>query len=433
MLFGKIGIIFKTNCSRFFCPSKKNAIKLIQGILKGNASLKAIAKGCIDKRAPSSFARFLHESVWEPFELNRARVLYFQKLKQLRAVKQGIISIDDYISEKSGENIKSAGWHYSHSKHRIILGQNVVVLQYWDDKKDYPINYGVYMNKKCCEKEGRSFKTRLEIASELINDAHFCGISGQTVVMDSWYVSKKFIDELTGLGYHWVGRLKSNRICYENGVRLNLRELGKLIPDNLWRKARLPYPSSEKKDDGNLQYICCRSVELSGLGKIKVVFVKKSLDAPIKLFLGSDRFDLTGSDLLCIYAHRWRIETFFRDCKQNLNLSGYMGRSYIGFEKFLYLVFTAYCFIKYLSLIGHWGRNALKRCLTFGEALDNYHQLCLECFVCVIYDVSFEIGNKSELLSYFRKKFYTRSNEKLSHFNDHVFYDLKSDILAYVG
>jgi len=197
----------------------------------------------------------------------------------------------------------------------------------------------------------------LERASELIKAVHGSGIRGQTIAMDSWFVAKNLISDIRKLGYHWVGRIKSNRICYLDGKRLNIKELAATIPDHEWLKMRSLYKNPPKNKKKSTQYIAAKPVYLQTLGNINMVFVKESLEGEVKLFLGSDRFDLSAEDILKIYTERWRIETFFRDCKQNIDLSGYMGRSIIGFERFLSLAFIAYSFIKYLSLTGFWGLN----------------------------------------------------------------------------
>lgn len=395
--------------------------------------MKAISERCIDKRVPSSFARFLCSSTWNPFELNKGRLRYFQSLKQLKTIRNGIISLDDYISEKTGGQIKSAGWVYSHTKNKTVLGQNVVALHYKDDKKEYGLTYSVYLNQKDSKKEGREFKTRLERALELITEVHSSGIRGLTIAMDSWFVSSKFISDVNELEYNWVGRIKSNRICYLDGKSLNVKELAQTIPDDEWQEMPLLYKTSKKRKPRATQYIASRTVDLKTLGEIKMVFVRVTLEDDVKLFLGSDRFDLCALEILKIYTERWRIETFFRDCKQNIDLSGYMGRSLIGFERFLCLVFIAYSFIKYLSLTGFWGRNKLKRGKTFGEELSNYHQLCFEHFILVIYDVSSDIENKFDLLSLFRHQFFYGVPLNSKSIKDHVYYDLKSHILATIS
>lgn len=79
------------------------------------------------------------------------------------------------------------------------------------------------------------FRTRIEMACVMIETLYENGIRGQTITMDAWFPSKDLIDKITELGYNWVGRLKSNRICYDkDGKRLSIKELGASIPDKFW-------------------------------------------------------------------------------------------------------------------------------------------------------------------------------------------------------
>ncbi len=248
------------------------------------------------------------------------------------------------------------------------------------------------------------------------------------------FPSRDLINLISELGYHWVGRIKSNRICLAtDGTKSSIKELGATTPDKYWQKSTQVYETEEGKSEPREQYIASKIIHLRSLGKVRMVFVRPSLDKYVVLFVGTDRFDLSAREILELYAQRWSIETFFRDCKQNPAFSEYMGRSYIGFERFLCLVFTAYSFIKYLSLTGFWGRNNLPRGKTFGAELRNYHQLCFEYFISVIYEVSRVIDDKKEFLIYIRNHYYngTRLNIQLP--DDSMFYDLRDHILAAVG
>lgn len=401
--------------------------------------MRGVSKKCVDKRAPSSLTRFLSSSPWDPHQLNKNRLSYLQSLKQLKAVKEGIISLDDTISKKHGKAIKSAGYHYSHTENKTVLGQNIVALHYKDDKKEICLSGEVYLNKKRiaelrAQGEEVEFNTRIEMAEGMIQEIHDLGIKGQTIVMDSWFVTRDLIDKIKELNYHWVGRVKSNRICFDkDGNRQNIKEVARNIPDDCWQETESLYETALKKENKPTQYIASKTVNLKSLGTLKMVFIKPSLEEEVVLFIGTDRFNLSAREILELYTRRWRIETFFRDCKQNLNFSGYMGRSILGFERFLCLVFIAYSFIKYLSLMGFWGRHNLPRRETFGAELDNYHQLCFEHFISTICEVNSKLSATKELISYFRDYYYGDLEVPSLYPDDQPFYDLQAHILTAVG
>ena len=357
----------------------------------------------------------------------------------MKAVEEGIVSLDDTISKKHGKAIKSAGYHYSHTENKTVLGQNIVALHYKDDKKEMCLSGEIYLNKKRitelrAQGDEVEFHTRIEMADAMIQEIHDLGVKGQTIAMDSWFVARNLIDKIGELNYHWVGRVKSNRICFdEDGNRQNIKKVARSIPDDCWQKTESLYETALKKENKPTQYIAAKKVNLKSLGSLKMVFVKPSLEEEVVLFIGTNRFDLCAREIVEIYTRRWRIETFFRDCKQNLDFSGYMGRSLIGFKRFLCLVFIAYSFIKYLSLTGVWGRNNLPRRETFGAELENYHQLCFEYFISAICEVNSILSDTKEVISYFRDYYYG-DLQTFSHYpDDRVFHDLQAHILTAVG
>lgn len=186
MLFREVVFLFISFWLGIIPSAKKNAVKIIQGLLKNNsASLRGLSKRCIDKRVPSTIARFLSSSPWNPHVVNMARVSYFQSLKQVKARPTGIISLDDTISKKHGQELESAGYHYSHTENQVVLGQDIVGLHYKDEKKEYCLNYGTYLNKDLVEElngggggEGVEFQTRMELACSMVRKVYESGVRG---------------------------------------------------------------------------------------------------------------------------------------------------------------------------------------------------------------------------------------------------------------
>jgi len=67
--------------------------------------------------------------------LNERRVEYFQSLKKLKAIPNGIISLEKTFSKKHGKEIERAEYHYSHTENKLMLGQDIVGLHYKNEKK----------------------------------------------------------------------------------------------------------------------------------------------------------------------------------------------------------------------------------------------------------------------------------------------------------
>jgi 3-methyladenine DNA glycosylase AlkC len=67
MLFGKAIFLYEPFCIESFAPAKKNALKIIQALLKNNnASLRAVSKKCVDKRIPPALPGFYRPLLGTP-------------------------------------------------------------------------------------------------------------------------------------------------------------------------------------------------------------------------------------------------------------------------------------------------------------------------------------------------------------------------------
>ena len=105
-----------------------------------------------------------------------------------------------------------------------------------------------------------------------------------------------------------------------------------------------------------------------------------------------------------------------------------MGRSFIGFERYLCLTFTSYSFIEYLSHTGFWGRNNLYFGETFGEQLGNYRQLSFEQFLRIIYELGVKNIELEPIIGFFRKNY-----KKANLINDNMYLHIKNTIKTSVG
>ncbi|MWV40097.1 transposase [Natrialba sp. INN-245] len=100
-------------------------------------------------------------------------------------------------------------------------------------------------------------------------------------------------------------------------------------PDALWRFTR---------------------AQVSKLGKVKVLITEKESsdedgEKSIK-YIVSNKIDAPASHLIALYAMRWRIETFFRDTKQDLGLGDCELRSPAGASRHWHLLMLAYSLLK---------------------------------------------------------------------------------------
>lgn len=174
-----------------------------------NRTVKGINDSLFARCDQSALNHFLTDSPWNEEELDRKRHEFVnERLRELR-FGGGDLIIDDTISHHTGKHMEGAGWHYDASKGKTVWGHQLVTSHYVKRWLSLPLDFRIYVKE---EQAGENFKTKLELARELVEQAVKHGIPFSCVVFDTWYLSVEFVDFLEGLGKDWVTRCKSNRI-----------------------------------------------------------------------------------------------------------------------------------------------------------------------------------------------------------------------------
>jgi len=124
------------------------------------------------------------------------------------------------------------------------------------------------------------------------------------------YCSQEFVTHLETYGKEWVSAVKSDARVMYGGERIRVDALGQRI-DTVPRTI-----------DGEVYYIWTQKREVSRLGEVKLLITtKESSNEEEELsvkYIVSNKIDAPASHLIALYAMRWRVETFFRDTKQDL-------------------------------------------------------------------------------------------------------------------
>ena len=80
------------------------------------------------------------------------------------------------------------------------------------------------------------FRTKLELAVELVVILLNPGILIRTIVFDSWYCSAWLLEFLQYHKLHFVNQLKEDRTVYWEGEWMQLKDLFTLIPSSGFEK-----------------------------------------------------------------------------------------------------------------------------------------------------------------------------------------------------
>jgi len=137
---------------------------------------------------------FLSESKWDPEDLNHHRLVLLQSNPATQTTKKGVLVIDDTSCKKWGVATQGVAFQYSSTEDKTVNSNVVVTSAYADKKKRYPLGMRPYLVEKdpLCKSYEVIFKTKLELAQELIEEALKKEILFSHILFDSWYFSNDF-------------------------------------------------------------------------------------------------------------------------------------------------------------------------------------------------------------------------------------------------
>jgi hypothetical protein len=262
-----------------------------------------------------------------------------------------LLALDDFINPKTGRKIFGCAHIFDHAakanQSKYPWAQNVVLLGLLKRIKGrwacLPLAHRFYLPKKALASKldnmaipgvPTSFHTKLEQAAEMIIQLahHFVGVP-VTVVCDSWFGNNglfKPVRKHLGTLFHLLSRLRSNTVIYSmaptkraKGKRGRSRKYGNRLGTCAEMAATIKPEAS------------CHRVFLYGhyrevMASTKVVMLK-TLKCPVRVVwifrktqwiaLFSTDLDLTTEQIIEYYGARWKIESGFKEIKQDIGSS----------------------------------------------------------------------------------------------------------------
>ncbi|NJK52446.1 MAG: transposase [Leptolyngbyaceae cyanobacterium SU_3_3] len=409
-------------------------------IVLENKSLSNISRCTLQSADKTNLSRFLKESPWSSEAMNQRRVQYMlaQTVEVRLEGKQSCLLLDDTLCEHVGSLFEYIDRHYNHSDGGYPLAHNLVTSHYRSGAVGFPVDCEMYrryedltqweqfVQKHFPEQEiprttqarqtlhkqldpqlrkdpefaqlDAQFRTKLTIASQLLEQAIAHRLPFTTVLMDSWYLSSEFVAQLALHQKDWVSLLKRNRKLSLCGFQLRdaqgqpialpssemkVEDFVPLIPPTAYRKLEIEQQS----------YWCFSfCARLSGLGKVRLVISFQSADlSGTYAVLVTNRLDWTAKQVLAQYLQRWTIETFYRDSKQLLGLDEYRMRSAVALQSHWCLVFVAYSLLHLACLPSSSkppkGNRPTQPSQTIGQVVRQQGQALIEQLILFAHDL----------------------------------------------
>lgn len=322
---------------------------------------------------------FLSEAKWNHEELNDIRTQLLQRNRTTKTSKSGVLAIDDSGCKKWGIKTEGAQIQHYGTEGTLTRCNIVVASAFCDNRKRYPVNFRPYVpeNDSFFDKPFTKFKSKLELAKELILDAVSKNLKFSDIVFDAWYLANHIIKFIQSLKLTFISNVPSDRLVSYHGKWIRAGELVKFIPVHKFNRT-----VTVSNANGELKSFYIYSFK----GKLKDVKGDFLFVASIGCWDNSDdsksfhlfitnHLSLPPNQVIQKYSLRWGIERIFRDLKDNLNFDHYQVRSIAAINRHWHLVALAYSFLLICSFNGSFSRTFYQKPASCGIQLELFRKL----------------------------------------------------------
>ena len=288
----------------------------------------------------------------------------FQQLQAVSGLKiksTGVISLDEYIIPKTGKHIEGVDYFHVNPGEKDTLGLSMISTHYYGGKIEYPIDRNIYRRQRELEKHGKEelYRSKNEIARELIRKYDELGVPCKTWVMDAYFMTKENVNELNSRDFSYISKIKRNWTVTFQRKHWSVSALQANIP-----KSEYEFVEAVNSKTNEKRYFLAamRDVFIKKIGNNGLVFIKELEKNKTEEFqekypggwacLVTNIRDAPPKKIIQTYMKRWTIETSYRDENQELHLHGCMWRNIEGQYCFISLVFLAYRLLVWASHLG---------------------------------------------------------------------------------
>ena len=179
---------------------------------------------------------------------------------------------------------------------------------------------------------------------------------GEIVIFDKAYVDFVHLNELTERGVYWVTRAKDN-LQYRIIGQMPPNENGRIVRDEIVElttyKSQNAYPQYLRRVEA--------IVEVNG-EETKMVFL-------------TNNFTWSAWTVAELYRCRWDIEVFFKEIKQTLQLSDFLGHNANAVRWQMWMGLLVHLMLRYLAFLSSWGHSFTRLFTVIRAVLWRYYSL----------------------------------------------------------
>jgi len=273
--------------------------------------------------------------------------------------------IDDTGFLKQGTHSVGVQRQYTGSAGKICNCQIGVSLAVATATEQVPIDFQLYLPESWTEDRARrrearipdevQFKSKVDLAIEMIDRAARAGIPGDVILADSAYgKSWEFRETVRTLGFDYAVAVRNNtKVCRIGaggrlGTTVGVTELARRVPRRqrrtiAWREGTSATMTS--------RFHFCR-VKVAGKDGTPIddrepvwLVIEYPPDADPKFVLTTLPRRMSHKQIVRTIKERWRIERTYEDLKGELGLDHFEGRSFPGWHHHVSVVICCYAFV----------------------------------------------------------------------------------------
>lgn len=243
----------------------------------------------------------------------------------LEGAQNAILILDDTVAPREGKQIEGIGIH--HSAKGLVKGLCAVTAIVKAGAQSFVFALSGYRPRKVCPPG--TFKSKVELALEILREVFLLFPRGLTVVMDTWYACAPILNPIQEAGWTFLAALKQNRYVYLGTLKLTVHLLAKRRMS--YKRVRV----SKKKRF----WITSQIVWLPQVGRVRLFITRLGNE---HRFFVTNQLDMTESEMAKIYSQRFAIEVFHKDIKQHLGFGEMFMRSWTGVQTHWTILAIAY-------------------------------------------------------------------------------------------
>jgi DDE superfamily endonuclease len=164
--------------------------------------------------------------------MQRRRMQFVMEKIRAKRLKNGdarrlvFFNVDDTCCKKetSTKKMEALSFQYSHESGKSVWCHCVVTSHVVSEGHSYAWDFRPYYREEYCDEHRLSFKSKNDLALEMIEAFPATQDEQVCVLMDSWYTSEKVINACNRKGFHVIAAVKTNRLICVSGVTISMAD-----------------------------------------------------------------------------------------------------------------------------------------------------------------------------------------------------------------